>query len=235
MEIEAIGLSDKGLVRLENEDAYLLMPSCHFYALADGLGGRNSGEIASREAILHLSQSLEKKKTAESILTGIQEANLKIWEMAQTNESHTGMGTTLSCIFFHDHSCFLANVGDSRIYRLRDDELQQLTQDDSLVFELVQFGLLDEQEAKTFPLKHVITKSLGGIPLIEPSISKTDVQPGDFFLLCSDGLYNPVDDATMKQILLSTNDLQQACEKMIRKALDLGGLDNITVILIHVT
>lgn len=245
MEIEAFGLSDRGLVRPNNEDALELLHSHRFYALADGLGGRNSGEIASKETLLSLCHSIQhdpilkecakhSKKVPTQLFKVIQETNSKIWSMGQKDVTLTGMGTTLSCILFCEQSCFVANVGDSRVYRLRNGKLELLTHDDSLVFDLLQFGLIDEDEAKSFPLKHVITKSIGGVNQVEPTITESNVLTEDLFLLCSDGLYNLVEEKKIEEILTHTSTIKEATHKLIETALIFGGLDNVSVILLKI-
>lgn len=232
-----------GLVRQNNEDAYKVLEKYHFFALADGLGGKNSGEIASQEAVEELSYLIEQnpsfqteqneaklKKMLEHVIIL---TNSKIWEMSKKEGHLNGMGTTLTCALFSGNKILFGNVGDSRLYRLRHHQLEQLTHDDSLVYELLHFGLIDEEEAKSFPLKHVITKSIGGLNTVEPFILSSSIEDKDIYLLSSDGLHGSVDDKTIASILQKNTSLENISQDLIQAALLKGGHDNITVILIQ--
>ncbi|MDR3623732.1 MAG: Stp1/IreP family PP2C-type Ser/Thr phosphatase [Chlamydiales bacterium] len=243
LRIEHFGLSNVGLVRQNNEDAWEALPQHNLYALADGLGGKNSGEIAARAAIEEISSCIQKNplfndtaKDDQEIIKALHAAivatNLKIWEMAKSAPHLNGMGTTLTLALFWDNKIILGNVGDSRIYRVRSGKLEQLTHDDSLVFELLQFGLIDEEEAKVFPLKHVITKSIGGIATLDPSVSSLPIENNDIYLLCSDGLHGLVENLEILSILQKNDSLENISHNLIKAALSKGGHDNVTVIII---
>lgn len=243
-QISTYALTDKGLMRPINEDAYGIVEGRQFFALADGLGGRNAGEIASAETIKEVchqididstfsNPSLSEKRVLQRLLEVISDANHKIWLMGQESSALQGMGTTLTCALFFKESLIAANVGDSRLYRLRGDQLEQLTKDDSLLSDLLQFGLIDESEAKIFPLKHVITKSIGGFEDIDTSFTITSIEAGDLYLLCSDGLHGLVSTDKISTLLKSQLSLKEKGDRLLKEALDNGGLDNITLILVQ--
>lgn len=245
IEIYSYGITHKGLVRLENEDVWTHLPKEHFYLVADGMGGRNAGEVAAFETVSILSQKIKQnpifknpsandKLVKEALSQAIQETNHAVWELSQKDSALDGMGTTLCCIYFLPGSCIYANVGDSRIYRWRKGHLEQLTQDDSLVGDLLYFGLVNEKEAQSFPLKHVITKSVGTVAEVEPEVEALPYNSGDLFLLCTDGLSNLVAKQEMEKIISEMESVCSGAERLLQAALDAGGLDNITLILLQV-
>lgn len=243
-EIRSYGLSHKGYVRAHNEDAWMHLPNEHFYALADGMGGRHGGAIAAEQAIKVLCEGVKNepifhdphpslKSLNAALIHLIQNANEHVWNMGQKDLSLEGMGTTLCCLCILKNACIVANIGDSRIYRFREGTLDQLTHDDSLIADLMKFDLVDDSEAKKFPLKHIITKSIGSMAEVEPALEIVDCQSGDLYMLCSDGLTNYVSHALIKSIIANRDSIQDAAEKLIQAALDAGGFDNITVVLVH--
>jgi protein phosphatase len=232
-------------VRANNEDAWMQLPSEHFYALADGMGGRNGGAIASAAALKVISEGIASnslfkedppsiKKITEFLKDLILEANEHVWGLAQSDSHLEGMGTTLCCLRIFKKACLIANVGDSRIYRLRQDALEQLTHDDSLVADLLKYDLVDDAQAKKSPLKHVITKSIGTLATIEPTLELIEVEKGDLFMLCSDGLSNYVSERQIESILSKMATVEEGAHKLVQAALDAGGLDNVTVVLVAV-
>lgn len=244
--VVAYGLSDIGLVRQNNEDVWLEMPEERFYILADGMGGHQAGEIAAKEAVVALSDAFKKafKKGSKAtkdlvdaqhyIEKGIQHANNVVYKMSRIHESLRGMGTTLCCIYFHEQGLVIGHVGDSRIYRLRGKELVQLTEDHSLLRELVEQGQLSEQQAGDFLYKNIITKAIGTEPFVEPTVNLEDVEKGDKFLMASDGLTDLLSSEEIETILNEIPDNQQAAKQLVSAAKSNGGHDNITVLLIEV-
>jgi serine/threonine protein phosphatase PrpC len=243
--LTSFALSDKGLVRPKNEDSFGFDDTIKFYAVADGLGGKNAGEVASKETVKNLlafindepafkNPFINADDALQMLIEGIKNINTQIFELSKTSHTLEGMATTLTTLLFINQKAIFTNTGDSRLYRLRDDQLTKLTKDDTLLEELLQFGLIDEKEAKIFPLKHVITKSIGTFEHVEPSFGIDSFQSNDLYLLCSDGLYGFVKDEDIKNILKSSINLKDKANQLLAAALKSGGLDNITIILTEI-
>ncbi|MDP1835294.1 MAG: Stp1/IreP family PP2C-type Ser/Thr phosphatase [Chlamydiales bacterium] len=245
--VSASGLSDIGLVRQKNEDVWGQIPEHHIYILADGMGGHRSGDVAAREAVSALTRILKEKlpslpddqrtifDVGGCIRQAIEEANRVVYELSKTDDSLKGMGTTLCCLHIHDEGLIYAHVGDSRIYRLRAGDLEQLTEDHSLLRELVAAGQIREQNAGDFVYKNIITKAIGTEPIVEPSVAVRDLESGDTFLLCSDGLSDLLQKDSIEEILKSDKDMNVIAQRLVDAAKARGGHDNITVVLIRVT
>lgn len=246
IKITSAARSHQGLLRESNEDFYLVMNDLNLFILADGLGGKNGGDIASKEVIYSLerqakqelsflNKDAERTQILESLKRMIKEANRSIIALSSKNPQLEGMGSTLTLAYFHERLCYFANIGDSRLYRLRENNLVQLTQDDTLLSELLHFGFIGKEEAQTFPLKHVISKSIGSAANIDPSCMGVDkIKLDDTYLLCSDGLWNLVNEQTIKQTLNSSSSLEEISQNLVDQALIAGGADNITVIVIKI-
>lgn len=243
--ITAYGLSDVGLVRQNNEDVWREVPECKFFVLADGMGGHLAGEVAAEEAVNSLSNIIKrslsrrkkKKSLAESrelIVRAIQETNIIVYRKSMETEAYHGMGTTLCILYIHEDGVILGHAGDSRIYRLRHGILDQLTRDDSLIMDLIDLGEVKENEIESYAHKNVITKSIGTEPFIDPTVEFNEIQPGDTYLMCTDGLTDLLKKNEMQTILEENPNLEKAAKLLVKKALEYGGTDNITVVLIHV-
>ena len=243
--VTAFGISDVGLVRQNNEDVLELIPEFNFFILADGMGGHQAGEIASREAVDALcrlvknkinpiKEKISQEKLCLLLSKAIQHVNLFIYKMGQVQHDLRGMGTTLCCLLFVQNTLIYAHVGDSRIYCFRDGKLVQLTEDHSLVRELVSQGQLSLEQATDFMYKNIITKAIGTQRSVKATVASRDIQPGDRYLMCSDGLSDLLTTQEMESILLSALSLQEATEILIATANLKGGQDNITVVLVHV-
>ena len=224
--------TDIGRLRRQNEDAAWFDESRAVFAVADGMGGHLAGEVASRMAI----EAVE-RMAGENSVPGISAlrdmtaaAHEAILEHAQSHAECAGMGTTLSVLWLGESYAYIAHVGDSRIYRLRAGSLTQITQDHSLVEELVRAGLITHEQARTHPRRNIITRALGTHGESEPDLLVTDVADGDLFLLCTDGLSGMVPDDVIERTLLE-NDMEPAADRLIALALDAGGRDNVTLIL----
>lgn len=225
---ESWALSDIGLKRQNNEDVYASHPSKNFYALADGMGGHQAGEIAAKLAVDRLCTTflpsldcLQDKTPDELLAEAIQEANSHVYEMSNTHRDWSGMGTTLSCVYLHQQSMIYGHVGDSRIYRFRDS-LEQLTEDHSL------------RKDPASRYKNKLTRAIGTSIFVEPEIGIFDILPGDLYMICSDGLTDHVPDdkiAALQQRHPALPDLGKA---LISAAKNDGGFDNITVLLIKI-
>lgn len=243
-EVISYGISDQGLVRKKNEDAWTCMQSHLFFALADGMGGHKAGEVASSEAIRNLSMSIKRifsssRKENSSIQElishlhyAIQDANYRVKELAEEHEHYSGMGTTLCCCLLHQDHLIFANVGDSRVYRYRKG-LKQLSEDHSLKNHLLKKGKLTEENKERYPYKNRITKALGTHTTLNPDVSYTPIEPGDIFFLCSDGLTDYVKDSEIEQILSQNKPVNELTDQLIDAAKSKGGRDNITVVMLH--
>lgn len=240
----ASGLSDVGLVRENNEDVWAEIEELNFFVLADGMGGHQAGEVASREAVSHLLRLIRKgfgtskKKSPASLIKLLQhsivQVNTIVYKIGRASPELKGMGTTLCSILFHQDGAILAHVGDSRIYRLRDQKIQQLTKDHSLFRELVDLGQLSDQFAPDFAYKNIITKAIGTEPKVEPSVVEIDIKKEDVYLLCSDGLSDLLNNQDIEKYLLLQDSVDIVVEKLINAAKEKGGQDNITVVVIKV-
>jgi PPM family protein phosphatase len=223
--------SDTGRQRRANEDSY--MARSPLFVVADGMGGARAGEVASQLAVESYEAGLpESGATPEQRLAGLaRDANARIHELSRRESDLHGMGTTLTAVYVDGDEVSIAHVGDSRAYVLRDGELQMLTDDHSLVGELVRQGRLTPEEASEHPQRSIITRALGPEPDVAVDTRTFRGRPGDLFLLCSDGLTSMIDEATVADILRSSRDLRQAGQDLIRAANEAGGNDNITVVL----
>ncbi len=238
LKISYFGLSDVGLVREHNEDVWKALPEKGLFLLADGMGGHQAGEIAAQNAIDKLSEMIKHsfRETAEEHLAqAIKKTNAIIYQQGRENEALSGMGTTLCCLFLHEGQAILGHVGDSRIYCLRNNRLKQLTEDHSLINELLAMHAMTEEEAPHFPYKHILTKAIGTNALIDPTVYVTSLSSGDLYLLCSDGLTNFVKDQEIYTILSSDLSLKDQSQQLVDLAKNHGGGDNITVLLVKIT
>jgi protein phosphatase len=223
--------TDPGRRRRGNEDAFVLQPP--LFAIADGMGGAQAGEIASALAAGALKEVRPDGGGQRRVVELIEEANRRVHERASTDAATSGMGTTMTVALVEtDGSVTFGHVGDSRAYLLRDDRLEQITDDHSLVAELVRRGELSPAEAEVHPQRSVITRALGTDPDIDVDAFSVDAKPGDLFLICSDGLSDMVDGGTLEAILRSNrDDLQAASKALVQAANRAGGEDNITAVL----
>ena len=230
---ETIQRTDTGRQRRGNEDSsYARAP---VFVIADGMGGAQAGEVASQIAIDAFAQGLPEQGTAEERLSVVvQRANREIYERSQVDQERAGMGTTLTAAYIDDDHVAIAHVGDSRAYMLRDGELTRLTEDHSLVEELLRGGKLTEQEALDHPQRPIITRALGPEPIVEVDTWSYPLRPGDVVLLCSDGLTSMIPEHQVQAALVETPDLQAAADRLIDEANAAGGRDNITVVLFRV-
>ncbi len=241
------GDSDVGLSRDHNEDDFICEQEMNLAILADGMGGHNAGEVASQIAVQQVSSALKAVLRPEFELSddiqyqdivrdAVELANTEIHDHSLAHPECAGMGTTLVSTLIRDGKIILANVGDSRIYRLRDETLQQLTNDHSLVQELVENGYLSAEEANLSVSKNLITRALGIGAEVEVDVFVHDIQAKDIYLLCSDGLSDLVDDEIIEGSLAEHNDdLVNSAKALISHANTNGGTDNITVILISIS
>jgi PPM family protein phosphatase len=231
--VEQAGRTDVGRQRTANEDDFVLAPP--FFAVADGMGGAKAGEVASAMATEVFEGERDSGEPAEVQLARIlREANRRIYDLAVADESHRGMGTTLTAAKVTGDEISLGHVGDSRAYRMRDGELEQLTKDHSLVAELERSGQITAEAAEHHPQRSIITRALGPEPDVEVDTYTLTGRDGDMFLLCSDGLTSMISDEEIGSILRSAQSLDAAADALVRAANQSGGKDNITVVLFRV-
>ena len=231
---QVASVTDTGRRRRHNEDAYVCEPP--LFAVADGMGGAQAGELASNLAAAALREdSAERVGGEERVDELIQEANRRVYERQTQDSSATGMGTTMTVALVEDRHVAIGHVGDSRAYLVRNRRLEQLTEDHSLVAELVRSGKLSPEEAEAHPQRSVITRALGTDPDVDVDTFSVETEPGDLFLLCSDGLTSMVDDETiLREVERNRVDLSAAAKALVRAANKGGGDDNITVIFFEI-
>jgi protein phosphatase len=254
MELICAGITDVGTGRDLNEDNFYLSQGDEaLCVVADGMGGHLAGEVASSMAIDAIVESYRNKMLnadfdadaeergveadeliRERLVDAIQSANRAVFEAASEDEEREDMGTTIVSGYFIDNEVYLAHIGDSRVYRLRDGEFEQRTNDHSLANEYVEMGILAADDVEYFPYKNVITRACGLDNEVDIEINSEDVQSGDIYLFCSDGLTDMVNDEKIRETLMASEDLDATCETLVQYANENGGEDNITVILAEI-
>jgi protein phosphatase len=224
--------TDTGRQRRANEDSHLARAP--LFVVADGMGGAQAGEVASRIAIESFQHGLQDAAAPETALAELtQRANAHIHELSHSNAEQAGMGTTLTAVYVGEREISIAHVGDSRAYRLRDGVLERLTEDHSLVDELLRQGRLTPEEALEHPQRSVITRALGPEGAVEVDTRSYSARGGDVYLLCSDGLTTMLAEDRLAELLLAHASLREAGEALIAAANEAGGRDNITVVLLR--
>jgi PPM family protein phosphatase len=230
--VEEAVRSDTGRQRHGNEDSYYARPP--FYVIADGMGGAQSGEVASRIATEVFDEEMGDGGPEEQLAARAREANRRIFDLARKDASHSGMGTTLTGALLSGDEVAIVHVGDSRAYLFREGELRRITRDHSLVEELRRRGQLTTEEAEEHPQRSVITRALGPEPDVELDVHTHQVRAGDVFVLCSDGLTDMVSEDRIQAVLSDSETLKTAVDRLVEEANDAGGKDNITVIAFRV-
>lgn len=235
------GITDKGLVRKNNQDSYIIATNQAndiFAIVADGIGGNSGGDIASRMAVHFFSkvfseteQFTNEEETRKWITSAINACNLQIFEYGQSHAQLKGMGTTLCGVMITSFGNMVVNIGDSRAYAWNDGNFVQLTTDHSLVNDMLMHGELTPEEAKTYPKKNILTNALGVWESVRADID-LHTEKVEGMLLCSDGLHGYVDEEKIKNLLMYEADPSLRARRLMKCALDEGGLDNVTVILI---
>lgn len=225
--------TDVGKVRANNQDAPIVSEKLRLYGVADGMGGHKGGEVASTSARDDLLRELEGKTPSVAALSGaIAEVNRQIYHQQEHDDALTGMGTTLSVLWMSDNFVYIGHVGDSRVYLLRDGEFKQMTLDHSLVEQLVREGVLTEEEAQNHPMRNIITRAIGTDESVEVDVVVEERRKGDLWLACSDGLHGLVDDRQMRDALRQYAP-EKAADVLLKAALDAGGRDNVTLVIVH--
>ncbi len=239
--IDSFGQTDIGPIRQKNEDAFIEFRKHKFYALADGMGGHKAGEVASQETVVYLcscihqmfqkSHHLDTQNISQKLNSFIKNSNTRIYRLGKENQSCKGMGTTLCSLLFYDKFLIHAHVGDSRIYRFRDQKLTQMTSDHTLLNKLIDTGKLQEYIDKGIRYKNILTKAIGVFKHITPDLGISRVFSDDLYLMCSDGLSDFVTDEEISCILSDKLPLDILSKRLIEKAKKNSGSDNITVLL----
>ncbi len=239
------GLSDIGLSRQNNEDVWSHKLDYSFFALADGMGGHKAGEVAAKEAVSFMCSSIEDIFVSTDIHWKISElksylklfmehTNSWVYHLSKTTQKFHGMGTTLCTILFYEKELILGHVGDSRIYLFRDQRLDQLTKDHSLKNELITQGKFIDTEKHPFLHKNILTRAIGSHKTVVPELDVVPVQPGDVYLMCSDGLSDYASDTEIASLIKQEKTPKTVSTALIETAKKNGGNDNITVIIIKV-
>jgi len=222
-------VTDPGRRRRRNEDSYVIEPP--LFAIADGMGGAQAGEVASRLATVALKESGTEASGEERIFDLIQEANRRVYDRSSTDPNTSGMGTTITVALVENERVAFGHVGDSRAYLIREATMEQLTEDHSLVNELLKTGRLSREEAESHPQRSVITRALGTDPDVDVDTFTIAAREGDLFLLCSDGLTDMVsEDSILSVVERNRDDIDDALRALVRAANKAGGEDNITVV-----
>lgn len=225
--------TDVGKVRANNQDAPIVSEKLRLYGVADGMGGHKGGEVASTSARDDLLRELEGKTPSVAALSSaIEEVNRQIYHQQEHDDALTGMGTTLSVLWMSDNFVYIGHVGDSRVYLLRDGEFKKMTLDHSLVEQLVREGVLTEEEAQNHPMRNIITRAIGTDESVEVDVVVEERRKGDLWLACSDGLHGLVDDRQMRDALRQYAP-EKAADVLLKAALDAGGRDNVTLVIVH--
>jgi serine/threonine protein phosphatase PrpC len=248
LRIKACGLSDVGLTRAHNEDYFEIDPQHRLYVVADGMGGHSHGEVASQLAVTAIREFIAKSADRDTtwpfgmesdlahhsnlLKMAVRTAHDNVLRAISKDGSLYGMGTTVVGLLLSGSSAAVAHVGDSRAYRLRDGRLEQLTQDHTWVNEQVVAGFLSREQARTHPLKNVVTRALGGESDVLVDVREMEVLPGDLFLLCSDGLTGMLSDADIRERLGARTSLHEICRSLVNDSNARGGIDNVTVVVL---
>lgn len=243
----AAGLSDIGRERNHNEDRFILLPEFNVFVVADGMGGHQSGEVASRMAASTIATYFRAAPKSDGgdppeddvgvrLRAAVCDANAKIFARADDSRAHRGMGTTVVAAAWNPRTgkMHVAHAGDSRAYHIRGNDIRQLTRDHSLLSDaLLERPELTESDLAYLP-RNVITRALGIAPSVDVDVTSVAAEPGDLFLLCSDGLHGLVDDPSMRHIIKDTDVLTEACARLVDAANKNGGKDNITAVLVRI-
>ena len=243
--MQFVAKTDTGKLREQNEDLYYFDAQLQLFAIADGIGGHESGDVASRIALEIIQEWAQAQVSPHSdlgpmkrleVLTELaEEANQRIYTTAENTGKARGMGTTLIAGFVTFSYLTYVHVGDSRIYVLRDEKLTQITTDDSFVQKMVEKGEITLEESRTHEKRNIITQAIGLMPTVTVNADADPLVAGDIVLACTDGLHDLIiDDREIAEIILAADNIEEAGQNLINKALDYGGTDNVTVLLIAV-
>ena len=235
MRVIAHGKTDKGLVRKENEDAFCIEEDLGLLAIADGMGGHASGEVASKMAIEILREFIknEGESLPDRLSSGVKLANRTIFEAAQSQSQLNGMGTTLTALQLNGNRLSIAHVGDSRVYLIRGGVIEQITDDHTIISEQVARGMMTKEEAARSDMRNILSRALGIGPEVDVDMEELTVSEGDQLVLCSDGLSELISDDEILSEVQSSKRPDLACNELVNLANQRGGEDNVTVIVAH--
>lgn len=230
--------SDKGKVRAINQDSFFVMPEENLFLVADGVGGHSFGEMASRMAMTDIASFIKDNPILpDAEYDGIKDYFVKLTLMvnrhihdAASGSEHRGMATTLIMLYVKNDYAYVVNVGDSRAYLIRDKEISRMTEDHTFVNDLVKKGIITENQAQNHPDRNMITRAIGADETVKPDFFSFELYAGDVILLCTDGLYNEVDEESMCETVLMKDNMRGVCAKLVDDANANGGSDNITVV-----
>lgn len=251
LKVVSAGLTDVGRKRNHNEDSFLIDDELQLYVVADGMGGHAGGGTASRIAVETIDKELRRAREGkdnpflsvpnlqdspipEALRTAVEKACLAIYTAAQEDPRLSGMGTTVISLVVRDEHAFFAHVGDSRAYLIRGDLIQQISEDHSLVNEQIKAGMITPEEAKHSRYKNIITRSVGFEEEVQVDVMGLVSEPGDVFLLCSDGLANMLEDREIHEVVAQAQSFEDVPKRLVDFANERGGDDNITVIVVRV-
>ena len=250
LRLKACGLSDVGMTRTHNEDCFEIDHQRQLFVVADGMGGHSHGEIASRIAVETIRDFVDQaadldatwptrydpelKRHSNALLAAIRLAHDNVLSAIGKDASLHGMGTTVAGFMVQEEVAAVAHVGDSRVYRFREGQLELMTQDHTWVNEQVVAGFLSEEQARVHPLKNVVTRALGGDSEVQVDVREVQLEAGDLYLLCSDGLTTMLPDTLIQEHLETAGGLEELCRRLVQEANRRGGVDNVTVLLLRV-
>lgn len=234
--------SDTGRVREINQDAFFVMPEEKVFLVADGVGGHKDGELASRTAVADIADYIreyplpdgsDQKAVQDYLESLLQKVNLHIFQMVKT-DAPGGMATTLVGVYLSGQNAFAVNIGDSRLYHIRNGEIRQITEDHTYVNSLVKEGIITKEQGRTHPDRNMITRAIGAEESVRPDHYSFSVEKDDILLLCTDGLYNEISDEELADRLSSVKEMRAVCSSLVDEANQRGGRDNITIVSIRV-
>lgn len=250
MIIEAYGKSDPGCTRTENEDRIFFDASLGLFVVCDGMGGAQRGAVAAELAVAAIQYYIDATRDhydvswpfgyrfeisadANRLTTGVRLANRQVWRRAEQSLEYAGMGATVAAVLLGDGRIVTANVGDSRVYRSRKGRMEQISTDDTIIASMLQKGLLSREEAVTHPMRNVVTQAAGSQENVEVHLAEDTIESGDAILLCTDGLYSVVPEADIEALLASGETAEACVAQLVSAAIDAGGPDNVSVIVLR--
>jgi protein phosphatase len=235
--------SDKGLKRKNNEDAFFVITEENIFMVADGVGGNNSGEIASRTTVSKIVEYIRKNSlykdfneldVKDYFIKCIEKVNKDIYDLSMIQPENIGMATTVAIVYIDKNNAYVTNVGDSRAYLYREETLTQITEDHTYVNALIRKGIITKEEAQFHEKKNIITKAIGGEALTSPDFFCVSIASDDVIVLCTDGLHGEIGDDVICKIVAAGGSMTETCKDLVNKANQCGGRDNITVICLKV-
>ncbi|MEA4987332.1 MAG: Stp1/IreP family PP2C-type Ser/Thr phosphatase [Anaerovorax sp.] len=235
--------TDRGRQRSNNEDAFFILPEQRVYIIADGVGGHNSGEIASRFAVQQIaeyvaknriSQTTEDENLKDYFLKCLRQANEQLYTMAKESHKNAGMATTLALVYINHTKAYIVNVGDSRVYLIRDKLIRQITEDHTYVNQLLKSGAITKEEAENHPKRNMITRAIGADEDLLPDFYQFKIYEGDLILMCTDGLYGELTEEEIHTMAQGRRSMHRLANDYVKAANERGGKDNITVVCIMI-